>query len=113
MTSSSAKHPHHLADGVALADGGEELVAQALAGRGAAHDAGDVDEGDGRGDDLLGVEHLGEHVEARVGHRDDADVGLDRGEGVVRGQHVVLRQRVEEGGLADVGQADDADRQDP
>ena len=30
---------HHLADGVALADGGQELVAEALALRGALHDA--------------------------------------------------------------------------
>ena len=52
---------------------------------------------------------LGERVEARVGEGDDADVGLDGGERVVRREHVVLRQRVEQGGLADVGQADDAD----
>ncbi len=44
-----------------------------------------------------------------VGHADVADVGLDGAEGIVgrlRGRR--LRQRVEEGGLADVGQADDA-----
>ena len=51
----------------------------------------------------------GEPVEPLVGQRDDADVGLDRGERVVRRQHLGLRQRVEEGGLADVGQSDDAD----
>ena len=34
----------HVGDGVDLADVGEELVAQALALAGAAHQAGDVDE---------------------------------------------------------------------
>ena len=36
---------HHMGDGVDLADVGEELVAEPLAFRGAAHQAGDVDEG--------------------------------------------------------------------
>ena len=36
---------HHMGDGVAFADVGEELVAEPLALRGAAHQAGDVDEG--------------------------------------------------------------------
>ena len=76
-----------------------------------AHDPGDVDEGDGRADDLLGVEHLGQHVEAFVGNCDDAHVGLDRREGVVRRQHVILRQRVEQRRFSDVGQSDNADRQ--
>ena len=35
---------HHVGDGVDLADIGEELVAEPLALRGAAHQAGDVDE---------------------------------------------------------------------
>ena len=36
---------HHMGDGVDLADVGEELVAEPLALGGAAHEAGDVDEG--------------------------------------------------------------------
>ena len=47
--------------------------------------------------------------EALVGDGDDADVGIDRGEGVVGRQHLVVGQRIEERRLADVGQADDAD----
>ena len=50
----------------------------------------------------------GERREARVRHLDDADVRLDRAERVVLGGDAGLGQRVEEGGLADVGQADDA-----
>ena len=45
--------------------------------------------------------------ETRVGQVDDAHVRLDRRERVVRREHVVLGQGVEEGGLADIGQSDD------
>ena len=72
-------------------------------------DAGDVDERHGRRDDLRGVEQLRQDVQARIGHADDADVGIDGRERVVGRQHVVLRQRVEQCGLADVGQPDDPD----
>ena len=64
---------------------------------------------DGRRQELLRAEDLREHVQPRVGHAHHADVGLDRRERVVRREHVVLGQRVEQGGLADVGQADDPD----
>ena len=46
---------------------------------------------------------------AVVGHADHADVGLDGGERVVRREHVVLGQGVEEGRLARVGESDDSD----
>ena len=46
---------HHVDDGVDLADGGEKLVAEPLAFRGAAHQPGDIDEGDAGRDDLLGL----------------------------------------------------------
>ena len=98
-----------LADRVGLADVREELVAQALALGRALDDAGDVDERHGRREDLLRAEDLGEHVQPRVRDPDDADVGLDRRERVVRREHVVLGQRVEQRGLADVGEADDPD----
>ena len=98
-----------LADRVGLADVGEELVAQAFTLGGAAHDAGDVHEGHGGGQDALGAEDLRELVQARVGQGDDADVGLNGREGVVRGEHGRAGQGVEQGGLADVGQSSDTD----
>ena len=64
---------------------------------------------DGGRQDPLGAEDAGQHLEPRVGHADDAGVRLDGRERVVRRQDVVLRERVEQGGLADVGQSDDAD----
>ena len=77
--------------------------------RRAAHETGDVDERQAGRDDLGRPGDRRQLVEARVGHGDFADVGLDRAEGIVRrlGRRR-LRQRVEERRLADVGQADDA-----
>ena len=80
-----AEEAHDLGDRVGLADVGEELVAEALALARALHEARDVDELDGRGHDPLRVDDLGEPVEPSVGHRHDADVGLDGGERVVGG----------------------------
>src|SRR5918997_435188 len=103
------EHPDHLADRVTLADVGQELVAQPRSLRGAADDAGDVHERHRRRDDLLRAEDLRELVQPRVGHAHHADVRLDGGERVVRREDVVLGQGVEEGRLADIGQADDPD----
>ncbi len=103
------ERPHHLADGVAFADGGEELVAQALTFRRAADDAGDVHEGDGRRHHRRSVVHGREHLETGVGDGDHTDVRLNCGEGVVGREDAVVGQRVEERGLADVRQPDDPD----
>jgi len=51
-TFASSKAAHHVRDGVALADIGEELVAQAFALRGAGHESRDIDELDRGGDEL-------------------------------------------------------------
>ena len=100
---------HHMGDGVDLADVAEELVAQPLAPAGAAHQAGDVDELD------LGRHHArrtrdpGKLGEPAIGHRDPRHVGLDGAEWVVLGRRAgTRRQGIEQGRLADVGQAGDA-----
>jgi hypothetical protein len=99
----------HVDDRVHLADVAEELVAEPFTLRCAAHQPGDVDERQLRLDDLGRTGDLGERIQARIGHRDVADVGLDRAERVVgRLRRRGLRQRVEKGGLADVRQAHDA-----
>jgi len=103
------EHPDDLADRVCLADVREELVAQALTLGRALHDPGDVDEAHRRGHLAGRAEDRGQDCEASVGDADDSDVGLDRRERVVRRYDVVLGQRVEQGGLAHVGQPDDAD----
>src|SRR5581483_9980596 len=95
-------------DGVDLADIGEELVAEALALRGAAHQAGDIDEGQPGRNDLCGLRDFGELVEPGIGHRDLADIRLDGAERIVgRLRRGGLGQRIEQRRLADIGQPDD------
>ncbi len=96
-------------DRVDLADVAEELVAQPLALGRAAHQPGDVDEAQLRLDDLGRSRDLRQLVQSRIGHRDVADVRLDRAERIIRRlRRRRLRQRVEQRRLADVRQADDA-----
>ena len=100
---------HHMGDGIDLADIGEKLVAEAFTLRGAAHETRNIDEGEARGDDLSRFRNGCERAEPFVRHGDLADIGLDGAEGVVRRlSRGRLRQRVEEGRLADIRQADDA-----
>ena len=101
------KAAHDMDDGVHLADIGQKLVAQALALRRALDQARDIDEFDGRRRVFLRVVHLGEPVEAFVGHGDDADVGFDGAEGVIGRFRARVRDRVEQGALADVRQTHD------
>ena len=96
-------------DRVDLADVAEELVAEPFALGRALHQPGDVDEAELGRDDLGRAGDGRELVEARIGHRDLADVRLDRAERIIgRLRRLRLGQRVEEGRLADVRQADDA-----
>jgi hypothetical protein len=95
-------------DGVDFADIAEELVAEPLTLGRAAHQPGDVDEGELGFDDLLRSGDFCQRVEPRIGHRDLADVGLDRAERIIgRLRRLRLRQRVEQGRFADIGQTDD------
>ena len=102
-----AEVAHHLADGVAVADVGQELVAQALALAGTLDQACDVHELHRGGHDAGGVDHLGQLVQALVRHVYDADVGVDGGKGVVGRKAALLGQGREQRGLADVGQTHD------
>jgi hypothetical protein len=89
--------PDHLTYGVALADVGQELVAQPGPLRRPLDDAGDVDEAHRGGHQLLRTEDLGELRQPRIGQRHHALIGLDGGERVVRSQHVIVGQRIEQG----------------
>ncbi len=104
-----AEDPHDFTDSVTFADGGQELVAEPLTLRGAADDASDIDERDHGWNDAFAIEEGRQALEAWVRHRDRSDVGLNRGKGIVGGEHLVVGQGVEEGRLADVGQAHDPD----
>jgi hypothetical protein len=99
----------HVDDGVHLADVAEELVTEPFALRRAAHQTGDVDERKLRRDDLLAAGDARQLVQPRIGHADLADIGLDRAERIIRRlRRLRLGQRIEQGGLADIGQSDDA-----
>jgi len=89
----------------------EKLVAQALAVARALDEARDVHELHRGRRDLLRLDQGHQFIQSRVGHRGDADVRIDGCEGVGCGGRARLRQGVEEGGLARVGQSDDADLQ--
>ncbi len=98
-----------MGDRVDLADRGEELIAQTLSLRGAAHETGDVDEGEPGGHDLRRLADCRQRLQPRVGHGHLAGVRLDGAERVIGG----LRRRrpgegVEKRRLADIWQADDA-----
>ena len=102
------KAAHHMRDRIDLADGGEELVAEAFALGGAAHQARDIDEGQPRRDDLRRLGDFGQFVEPWIRHRDLADIRLDGAERIIRRlRRSRLGQRVEQRRLADIGQSDD------
>ena len=102
---------HDLADRIGLADGGQELVAEPLALRRPAYEAGDVHEGHRCRHHRCAVVERGQPLQPRVGHGHHAHVGLDGRERVIGRQRLVVGEGVEQRGLAHVGQADDADRQ--
>ncbi|OIQ67242.1 hypothetical protein GALL_511810 [mine drainage metagenome] len=102
------KAAHHMGNRINLADGGEKLVAEALALRGAAHEARDIDEGQPCRNDLRGFGSCRQLVEPRIRYRYLADVRLDGAERIVRRlRRRSLGQRIEQRRLADIGQPDD------
>ena len=104
-----AEEAHHLRDSVGLADVREELVAEALPLARSGHQTRDVDELDRGGHDLRRMVDLGQRLQAVVGHRHDAHVGLDGGERVIGGQTALVGHRREQRGLADIRQPHDTD----
>ena len=98
----------HLTDGISLTDVGEERVAHALTLRRPPDDARDVHETHGGGHDALRVEDPRQHRQPGIRHPHHTDVRFDRRERVVGRQHVVAGQRVEQGRLAGVREADDS-----
>ena len=95
-------------DGVAFADVGEELIAEAFALACSGDETSDVDEFHDRGHNAFGLDDFRQGRKARIGHFDDARVRFDRAEGIVFRGDARLRECIENGRLADVGQADDA-----
>src|SRR5690606_27688772 len=85
-----------------------ELVAQPLARGRAGDQAGDVDKFDRGRNALLRLDDLRQRGQPGIRHRDHPHVRLDGAEREVGRGDARLGQRIEEGRLANVGQADDA-----
>ena len=97
----------HMDDGIDFADIGEELVAESFTLGGTAHQAGNVDKTQLGFDNLGAATNFGDYMQARIGHCHRAHIGLDGAKGIVgRLRCLRLGQRVEEGGLAHIGQPD-------
>ncbi len=87
----------------------EERVPEALALTGAFHEAGDIHELDRGRDHHAGLGDPLQDRQPRVGHGDDADVGINGAEGIVGRFRVPgARDGVEQRGLSYVGETDDS-----
>src|SRR5699024_6374630 len=85
---------HDLTDGIGFADIREEGVAHAFAFRCALNDAGDIHEGNRRRQDALGAENFSKTSQARIRQFNQADIGLNGGERVIRSQDVRTGQGI-------------------
>ena len=102
------KAAHHVDDGIGLADVGEKLVAQSFASGRARHQPGNVDELDDGWLDALRLDDLRQLIHARIRHLYNAYVWFDGTERIVFRRDARLGQRIEQGGFAHIGQADDS-----
>ena len=99
---------HDVRDRVGLADVRQKLVAEPFAFGRAGDQSRDIHEFDGGREHALRARDRRQRRKPRIGHLDDADVGLDRAERIVFCGDAGLGQRVEQCRLADIGQSDDA-----
>ena len=98
----------HMDDRVDFADVAQELVAQAFALARTAHETRDIDEAQLGRDDLGAAGNRRQLIKPRIRYADLADIGLDRTERIIRRlRRLRFGQRIEQGALADIGQADD------
>ena len=102
------KAAHNMHDGVALADMGEELVAQALAVAGALDQARDIHKFHAGGRNLLGLVHPGQHVQTLIRHGYHAGVGFNGAERIIGGLRARIGNGVKQGAFAHIGQTNDA-----
>jgi hypothetical protein len=97
-----AKDADDLADCIALADVGKKLISKASAFGSAFYDTSDINERDCGRNDFFGAKDLGKDIKTGIRDADNADVGLNSGEWVIRGQDIVLCQGVKEGRFSDI-----------
>ena len=93
---------------VGIANVGEELVTQTFALRCTLNQTCDIDNLDRGGDHALRVIDLGEFDQSLIGYGDHAHVGFDRTEREVCCLRLSVREAVEQGRFADIGQTHDS-----
>jgi hypothetical protein len=98
---------HHMGDGLGLADVGQETITQPMTLGRTGHQASDVHQLHLGRNDPLGTREPGQGIEACVGHHHHATVGLDGAKGIVFCRYGSTGQGIEQGRLADVGEAHD------
>ncbi len=90
----------------------EELIAEPFARARAFDQAGDIDKFNRGRHNFLRMRHFGELRQARIGHSNNANVGIDRAEGIIFGRRFVCaRDRIEKRRFTDVWQPDDSGAQ--
>ena len=95
-------------DRIYFTDIAEELVAQTFTLARAFHQTGDVDEGQLGWNSLGRFGYPGDFLEPLIRDRHLADIRFDRAKRIVRSlRSLRLGQCIEQGGLADIRQADD------
>ena len=98
----------HVDNCVGIANVGEELVTQTFTLRCALNQTCDIDNLDRSGDHTLRVVDLGEFDQSLVGYGDHTHVGFDRTEREVCCLRLGVREAVEQGRFADIGQTHDS-----
>ncbi len=97
-----------MSDGINLADVAEKLVAEPLAPARPFDQAGNIDKLHGCRQDILRLDDRRQRIETIVRHGNDADIRLNGTERIVGRFSSGRSDRVEDGRLADVRQADDS-----
>ena len=102
------KAANNMRDCVALTNIGQELIAQAFAFASTGNQTGNVHEFHDSGNDAGRMHNVGKLLQSVIRYFHDSDVGFDGAERIVFGGNARLGQSVENSGLADVRQANDA-----
>jgi len=99
---------HDVCDRIHFADVRKELIAKTFALRCAGDEPGNINKLNGRRQDLFGLRNRRKLSKPRIRHRHNTDIRVDRAERIVFCGDLRAGKRVEERGLTDIGQADDA-----
>jgi hypothetical protein len=91
------KASNHVHNGIALSDGGQELIAETFAGGSTLDETSHVDELQSGGDNLDRLVNFGQHFQSLVRDTHDTRVRFDGAKGVVGGFGALsFRQSIEE-----------------